>query len=302
MEAKQGLTFFEKVKDHEAYILTASLAILLVLGAVYFGPNVLVLAFWAYVATLGVELTFSKIRKKPLGKSWLVTPLVFVLLLPPTVPVWLVIIGSAFGTFFGKSVFGGEGKNIFNPAIVGLLFVTISFPVFMNTRWASPFDGVIGTSHPLIVLNGSGPFNYTFNELLFGLTPGTIGEGFRLVILALGAFLIVIKIIDWRVPLFYIGSVFVLTFLGNTFMPSAFPDAVTSLFVGALLFGAVFVASDPVTMPVSAKGRIYYGLGLGALTVLIRNFAAFPEGLIFSVIIMNAIAPLLDKQESEGVI
>jgi Na+-transporting NADH:ubiquinone oxidoreductase subunit B/electron transport complex protein RnfD len=115
----------------------------------------------------------------------------------------------------------------------------------------------------------------------------------------LGTLLLVLKIADWRIPVFYLGSVLVLTALGKWALPDVFPDPILSIFVGGLLFGAFFVATDPVTAPLHDKGRIIYGIGLAFFTVLIRNFATFQEGVIFAIIIMNAIAPLIDDKHDQ---
>lgn len=276
-------------------IFSGALLILLGVATYIFGLHVLLLAAVSITVSVAVEFTFAKLRKKEIGTSFLVTPLVFTLMLPPTLPLWIAGVGIAFGTFFGKAIFGGHGKNIFNPSLVGLLFILISFPAFMNTMWLNPVTDIVSTATPLNTLNRGIPFPYETFDLFFGNVPGTLGETFRIGILVLGFLLILLKVIDWRTPLFYIGSVFVITFLGGLIAPDSFRDPFLSMIVGGLLFGAFFVATDPVTSPINGKGRMIYGIGLGLLTVIIRNFAAFPEGVTFSIILMNAIAPIIDS-------
>lgn len=284
-------------------IFTGALGFLVLGALIIFGWNVLLIVAVSYVAAIIVEYAFAKIRKRPMDRAWFVTPMVFALLMPPTAPWWLVMIGSFFGVFFGKAVFGGLGKNVFNPAIVGALFLTISFPNEMLTQWLNPQTGIISTSTPLIALNRGVGFDYTLMDLLIGTVPGTIGETFRIAIIALGILLIVMKIVDWRIPVAFIGSVFLLTLIGGLIDPVVFKDPVYSIFVGGLLFGAFFVATDPVTAPIRPWGRVIYGVGLGLITVIIRNFAAFPEGITFAIIIMNATSGIIDnwKQPKEQV-
>jgi Na+-transporting NADH:ubiquinone oxidoreductase subunit B/electron transport complex protein RnfD len=266
-----------------------------VMGVIRYGMHVVWMLLVAYASALIVELLFSKIRQLKLDLGLLITPLIFTLILPPTLPLWIVAVGSSFGVFFGKAMFGGFGKNIFNPAIVGRLFITISFPAHMATMWLEPGTDVITTATPLGVLNSGGDFSYTMMELLLGDVAGSVGETFRLGILIIGILLILLRIINWRIPVFFIGSVFLTTWIGGLIAPDMFRDPLLSIFVGGLLFGAFFVASDPITSPYTQKGRIFYGIGLGIITVVIRNFAAFPEGVMFAIIIMNAFAPQLDN-------
>lgn len=275
------------------WIFTGALGLLLIGALIFFGFNVLLIAVISYVTAFIVEHAFSKVRKKPLDRAWFVTPMVFTLLMPPTAPWWLVIIGSFFGVFFGKAVFGGLGKNVFNPAVVGILFLTISFPNEMLTQWLNPKTGVIGSRTPILELYIGG-FDYTLTDLLFGNVAGSIGETIRIAIIALGLFLILLKIIDWRIPLAFIGTVFVVNLVGGWLDPDTYRDPVYSIFVGSLMFAAFFVATDPVTAPIRSWGRVVYGIGLGLITVVIRTFAAFPEGVIFAVILMNGTSGLID--------
>lgn len=285
----------DELSNRNIFILLSALFVLLIYGTVVFGLKAIWIALVSYVAAVIVEWTFAKIRKKKMGLSFLITPLIFALMMPVTMDLWIVAVGSAFGVFFGKMIFGGQGKNIFNPALVGVLFVTVSFPLQMNTRWLNPETDLVAAMTPLISLNKALPMDYSMMDLLLGHVPGVIGETFRLGIIVLGLLLIILKVIDWRIPLSLIGTLFVITFLGNIVLPNNFIDPVYSLLVGGLMFAAFFVATDPVSMPIKSWGRIIYGVGIGLLTVIIRNFATFPEGLTFSIVIMNAIAPLIDS-------
>jgi Na+-transporting NADH:ubiquinone oxidoreductase subunit B/electron transport complex protein RnfD len=228
----------------------------------------------------------------------MVTPMVFALLMPPTAPLWMVAIGSTFGTLFGKMLFGGLGKNLFNPALVGVLFITFAFPVLMNTEWLNPVTNLISSSTPISLLqvNGGSLGSFTYTQLLLGNVPGVLGETFRLGIIILGLALILLKIIDWKLTVSLIATVFLLNLIGIIIFPgSNFKDPIASLLVGGLMFYSVFIVTDPVTAPYHPIAKVLYGVGVGTLTVVIRNFATWPEGLIFAVIIMNAVAPMLDS-------
>jgi len=276
-------------------IFTGSLLILLVASAILYGLYVLAVAAVALVSGGLVEYLFAKVRKTEFDISWIVSPLVLTMMLPPTIKLWVVAVATVFGIFFGKAIFGGLGKNIFNPAVVGVLFVTISFPSLITAaEWIHPsIDGFAGST-PLAMLNRGGDFTYPLIDLLIGNVPGSIGETFRIGIIVLGIALLVLKVADWRIPVAFIGSFLGLTALGYWLAPASFPDPIISLFVGGLMFSAFFVATDPVTAPIKPWGKIIYGIGIAFFTILIRNFATFQEGIIFAIILMNAIAPLID--------
>ena len=276
-------------------IFTGSLLILLVASAILYGLYVLAVAAVALVSGGLVEYLFAKVRKTEFDISWIVSPLVLTMMLPPTIKLWVVAVATVFGIFFGKAIFGGLGKNIFNPAVVGVLFVTISFPSLITAaEWIHPsIDGFAGST-PLAMLNRGGDFTYPLIDLLIGNVPGSIGETFRIGIIVLGIALLVLKVADWRIPVAFIGSFLGLTALGYWLAPASFPDPIISLFVGGLMFSAFFVATDPVSAPINPWGKIIYGIGIAFFTILIRNFATFQEGIIFAIILMNAIAPLID--------
>ncbi len=285
------------------WILFGALFVLL-LGAVFrYGPYILAIAAVAYGVSLSFEVLIAKARKKTLDPSWMITPLILTMLVPPTAPLWMVGVGAGFGIFFGKLIFGGYGNNVFNPAAVGALFLTVSFPVLMATRWYSPVNGwfnpgsqasldAIASATPLIQLN-AGTFNSSLVDLLLGGTAGSVGDAFRLGAIILGIALIVLKVIDWRIPVAIIGSFFLFTVLGS-FITDRVADPINSLFVGGLIFGAFFMATEPVTAPKLAKSKVFYGIGIAFIVFLIRNFGAFPEGVIFAIIIMNAVGTLFD--------
>ena len=240
-----------------------------------------------------VEVLFAIIRKEEIHEGFLVTGLIFPLVLPPTTPLWVVGVGVAFGTLFGKEVFGGTGRNIFNPALVGRLFITIAFPAIMTTAWLMPFTDTVTTATPLTIYKGSGEITSYLN-LLFGQCAGSMGEVFRIGIIAGGLFLIFTKVSNWRVPTFYLGSVLLFSLIGSRLIPARVAPPMFQLLAGGLLFGSMFMATDPVTSPFTRAGKCIFGVLCGLLTVLIRSFSGYVEGVMFSIVIMNAFTPLID--------
>lgn len=303
MSENQSNAYNTTLTSRNLTILAIALGILLFASAIIFSFYVFLVAVVAVAIAALIELLFSRARKLPFDYFWFITPLVFTLLLPPSVPLWIAGVGSFFGYFFGKSIFGGAGKTIFNSALVGILFVTISFPQFISTAWLDPVTGVIGTQTPLSLLNSGNAFTYTLSDLFFGNTPGSIGETFRIGILVLGVLLMAVRVIDWRIPVSLLGTVFIVTLLGYYIFPDNFANPYYSLFVGSVLFAAFFVATEPVSAPLKPGGKILYGMGIGLLIVLIRNFGTFPEGTVFAIILMNAVGALFDsgkKKEKVG--
>lgn len=288
----------ETITQKKIIIMALGLLFLWASSAVIFGLHVIFMGLTATVFAVLVEYVFSKVRKLPFDPAWMITPLLLTLMMPPTAPLWMVAIGSSFGVFFGKAVFGGYGKHIFNPAVVGVLFLYFAFPSLMLTTWLNPVtQDVVAAATPLITLNRNLPFDYSFMQLLLGNVAGSTGETFRLGTLIVGFIFIIFKVIDWRIPASYLSTVFLLNLLGGLIWPDSFRDPVLSLLVGGVLFGAFFVASDPVTSPQYKLSKVFYGFGLGLITVIIRNFATFPEGVVFAVIIMSAVSPLLDSMK-----
>lgn len=268
----------------------------------FFGIHVLWMIITSYVVGGIVEVSFALIRKREIEEGFLVTGLIFPLILPPTLPLWAVAIGSFFGVFFGKEIFGGTGRNIFNPALVGRLFITMAFPEIMSARWQVPLADTITSATPLTLYNAERTIT-DLNRMLFGAGlqtgAGSMGEVFRIGIIAGGIFLILTKVTDWKIPTFYIGTVALFSWLLNMITPQVAPPAF-QLLSGGLLFGAFFMATDPVTSPYTRLGKAIYGISCGILTVLIRGFAGYAEGVMFSIILMNGMTPLIDHMVMEN--
>jgi RnfABCDGE-type electron transport complex D subunit len=287
------------IRDHleiKRYMTTVIIAMLpaTVAGIVFFGWWAVWMILTSYVVGGIVEVAFALIRKKEIEEGFLVTGLIFPLILPPTTPLWIVAVGIAFGTMFGKEVFGGTGRNIFNPALVGRVFITIAFPEAMSATWLAPFSDAITTATPLSLYRGSQELT-PLVDLLLGQVPGCMGEIFRIGIIVGGLFLIATRVASWRTSLVYLATVAVFAGIGNALAPQAFAPPLFQLLAGGLLFGAFYMATDPVSSPTTKGAKLIFGVGAGVLTVLIRSFSGFTEGVMFSILIMNGFSPLLDN-------
>jgi len=277
------------------------------LAAIYFwGLRVIAIIMVSYIFGGLVEVAFAITRKKEIHEGFLVTGLIFPLILPPGVPLWVVAVGIIFGVIFGKEAFGGTGRNIFNPAIVGRIFLTIAFPNIMTVHWQQPFMGgwggflhyqnsidAITTATPLALFKNQGIVTSSM-ALLLGQSAGCIGETFRIGIIAGGLFLILTKIVDWRLPFAYLGTVIVFPFLSNHLLHTHFALGPFQMLTGGLLLGAFFMATDPVTSPFTKPGRWIAGILLGVLTILIRGLSGYAEGVMFSILLVNVFTPLID--------
>ena len=278
----------------------------LVLAAVYlFG--------WRSLAVIAVVFIFGCIAEgwftlkggKPITSAVFVTCLIYSLSLPPTVPFWMAAIGIVAGVVLGKMAFGGFGRNVFNPAMVGRCFIYITFPLDMTNAWRPPFqDWPAGLTHwtntldavtratPLFELRQGGEF--ALSNLFLGNVLGSMGETSAWLILLGGAFIVYKKAAPWRLAAScLLGGVMVSGFFHLTGFSNV-PDPVTTLLAGSFLFGSFFVVTEPVTGPNSKPAQWIYGFFIGGLTVILRGFSNFAEGIMFSVLIMNAFVPILD--------
>ena len=275
-------------------------------GIYFYGWRVVVMIVTSYIVGGATEVAFAAIRRKPIHEGFLVTGLIFPLILPPTTPLWIVAVGIFFGVFFGKEVFGGTGRNIFNPALVGRLFVSLAFPSYFATMWGKMHWGGAGgfvrwtvdaitQATPLIDFKGSHVIGTDPLSLLLGHAPGCVGETFRIGILLGGLFIVVTRAGDWRVPVSYLGSVALTALVLHGILPTRVAPVWFQLLSGGLFFGAFFMANDPVTSPYTFTGRWIYGITLGILTVLIRALSGLPESIMFAILLMNAATPLIDS-------
>ena len=266
-------------------------------AALYFFrlPALLVILSCVASAWLAERACLKAMKKAPTGEgSAIVTGLLLAFCLPPSLPLWMAALGSVFAIVIAKHLFGGLGHNIFNPALIGRAFLLASFPVSM-TRWNSPLDGVTTASPLGVMKEATGQVLPTLGELFIGSTSGSIGETSTLALLLGGGYLLYRKHIDWRIPCTFLGTVYLLTAFVAKFNGFDISYPLFHLCAGGLVLGAFFMATDWVTSPVTKVGRILFGIGCGVLVVLIRLKGGYPEGVAYSILLMNVVTPLLDR-------
>lgn len=262
-------------------------------GTVIFGLRALLVVATCVVTAVVCEFIFNLIIKKEQTVSDLssvVTGLLLALNLPASIPLWQAAVGSAFAIIIVKCVFGGLGKNIVNPAITARVFMIIAFS---STVTASVFPKLdtVSTATPLVELDKGTTLNIL--DLFLGKCGGALGETCALALIIGGIYLLVRKVISWHIPVAFIGTAFILTLCIEGF------DVQTSLawiLSGGLLIGAIFMATDYVTSPSTAKGKIIFGIGAGVITVLVRFWSSsYPEGVSFAILLMNILNPYIDS-------
>lgn len=269
---------------------------LFVFSVFAYGFRPIWLGIWVFATGILVEYLFEREKKKPVSEAVLVSCMLFLLSLPPNTPFWVAVIGIAFGIAFGKEVYGGFGRNVFNPAIVGRLFVYITFPSFMTMGWVKPslfgLDTVSSATPLALMREGQ---SIRFLDLFLGWRAGSLGEAPVFLILIAAIYLIVTKTASWRLMVSTYLSAGILTFLLDVFnVPKALPT-LPALFSGSLLFITVFMATEPITAPKKIKSQWVYGMIIGVTGVIIRTFSLFSEGWSFAILMGNLFAPLLDE-------
>jgi electron transport complex protein RnfD len=279
-------------------------------GVYHFGLHALLVVLTCVIAAAATEYVVLKLRGLPnsiADGSAVLTGLLLALCLPPSFPLWMTALGSAFAVFIAKQSFGGLGQNIFNPAHIGRAFLLASFPVLMTT-WsaiapATPnapaellVDGVT-TATPLGMLKEQGWESMTavfgsggdlYWRLFIGDVNGSIGEVSALFLLLGGAFLLIKRYISWEGPVTYIATVALLTLISGG-------DPIFAMLSGGLIIGAFFMITDYVTTPITRKGQVIFALGGGLLVWLIRTYGGYPEGVCYSILLMNCFTPLIDR-------
>ncbi|SIR06285.1 RnfABCDGE type electron transport complex subunit D [Halanaerobium kushneri] len=258
-----------------------------VFAAVYFfKARAISVILTAVAGAVLTEYIFQKIRKKQItlkDGSAVVTGLLLALTLPPAIPLWTAFFGSVVAIGLGKQVFGGIGQNPFNPALVGRAFLTAAYPVLMTT-WT--VDGV-SSATPLSQMKMDGISTDSWN-LFVGQIAGSLGETSALALLLGFAYLLYKGYVNWRIPLAMVGTVFLGSFAFGA-------DPIFHLFAGGLMLGALFMATDMVSSPTTKLGRWIFGLGAGLLVVIIRLWGGYPEGVMYSILLMNTAVPLINR-------
>lgn len=245
-------------------------------------------------ACLAAEYLSRIVLKRPQTAgdlSAVVTGVLLAFNLPASIPLWQAVIGGAAAIVVAKQMFGGLGQNFVNPALVGRIVMMASFPDAMN-NWITPLQGsaadAVTSATPLAVLSQGGSMNYSMSELLVGIRPGCLGETCALALILGGLYLIARRVISPIIPLVYIGTVFIMTWLLGQ-------NPLVHILSGGLMLGAIFMATDYTTSPINKTGKIVFAVGCGLLTVLIRVFGSLPEGVSFAIVIMNILVPLIER-------
>ena len=282
----------------------------LVFACVRFGARALALTAVSVVACVFWEWLYRKLMKKhqTVGDlSAAVTGMLLAFVSPVTMPYWMAVVGAFFAIIIVKQLFGGIGKNFVNPALAGRAFLVGSYAGVMTT-WIDPAAGkaplmgsvadIVTAATPMAYLKVGDMAGlaekYEVMDLFVGNCGGSMGEVSALALLVGGAYLIYRKVIGWQIPVAYIGTVAVLSFLFPK-TGSGIEFMLYSVFGGGLFLGAIFMATDYVTSPVTKKGQLVFGIGCGLFTVLIRYFGSYNEGVCYSIMVMNLLVPLIEK-------
>ncbi len=282
----------------------------------YFGINALLVSLISVAACVLFQWLIEKfIMKVPTticDGSAVVTGLLLSFNVPATCDMmWLVILGALVAIGIGKMSFGGLGKNRFNPALVGRVFLLISFPVQMTT-WPTPSGKIFGNFASTDVVTGATPLGLIKEggaealpqvwDLLIGHMGGSLGEVSAIAILIGAIYLLCTRVISWHIPVTFIGTAFVMVLIlaaadptWNTTGMCAGEFALNQILMGGIMLGACFMATDMVTSPMAKTGQLVFGFGCGLLTIIIRRWGAYPEGVSFAILLMNAVTPLLNR-------
>ena len=283
------------MRDVVIALLPATLA-----GIYYFRMGAVKVIIAAVLAAVVTEAAVQKLRKQPVTiNDWsaVVTGLLLAFNIPASAPWWLPVIGSIFAIAIVKHTFGGLGHNFMNPALAARALLLASWPVPM-TNWVTPGADAVSTATPLALIGGmeaaGQPLPSIWN-LVIGNVGGTIGETSAILLILGGIYLVYRGVITPRIPSIYIGTVAVLTFLMGGF---DLQFMIYQVFAGGLMLGAIYMATDYASSPVTPKGQLIYAIGCGIITSVIRIYGGYPEGVSYSILLMNVAAPLIDKYTS----
>jgi electron transport complex protein RnfD len=284
----------------------------LLLSVFIFGIQTLIITAVSVVSCVAVEAISQKCLKRPvtvMDGSAVITGMLLAFVIPPGVPLWLPILGAVMAVFIGKHLLGGIGYNIFNPALLGRAFLLASFPVAMTSAWLPPLRDMaifsylgtpidsLTTATPLAVLKDQGLAAFTaqfgsapnvYTDFFLGWRPGCIGETSGLLLVLGGLYLMYRGYITWHIPVTVLGTIALLTWVVGG-------DPLLAILAGGALLGAFFMANDYVTCPTSKTAQLIYGVGVGALTVLIRLKGGYPEGICYAILLMNPVSSVLDR-------
>ena len=277
-----------------------------VIAVYYYGMRALTMTLISCVSSVALEYLYRRLlgHSKSIGDlSAVITGAYIAFNMPVTAPLWYPVIGSFFAVVVVKQLFGGIGRNIFNPAAAGIAFLTVAWPGIMTAfplpfghlpLFATPHGFQTGRTALAALKSGILPDNYLY-EMMIGYTPGNLGTACILIILIGGLYLLYRRIINWQIPVSFLGAVALVALIFPRCPSGRLDSVLYELCSGSLLFAAVFMATDPVTSPVTSIGRLIFGFCCGLLTALIRYFGLYPEGAYFAVLFMNPFVLALDR-------
>jgi len=282
--------------------IMASVIVTLIPAAAFsvyqFGLHVLVMYVISIATCLAAEYVVVRMRKRPFALndfSAVITGILLVMILPPGFPLYGVVLGAVVAIVIGKQIFGGIGYNIFNPALIGRAFLAAAYPVHIST-WVSPrmAASAVTSATPLASMKFDGIIT-SLSDLFFGTVSGSTGETSALILIVGAIYLIVKRYIKWRIPASIFITVAVLGEIFHLINPVKYPGPLFHLFAGGLMIGALYMATDMVTSPLTKKGCIIFGAGIGSLVIVIRLFGGLPEGVMYAILFMNAFVPLINR-------
>lgn len=291
--------------------VVGSLVPLIIAATYFFGPSALLVIAASVLGAVGTERFFGKGGTLADGSA-AITGILLGLTLPAGFPLWMAIVGSVFAVGFGKLLFGGLGYNVFNPALLGRAFLQAAFPSAITTwpafggpwwslrgdnfafPFAHPVSDAVTSATPLGLMKFEAKPT-ALADLMLGTTGGSIGETAGVLILICGAYLAVRNFLNWRLPVAVLGSVVLFAGILHVVDAQRYASPLFGLFAGGLMLGAVFMATDPVTAPVTNAGRWIFGSGVGMLVVTIRTWGGLPEGVMYAILLMNALTPFINQ-------
>ncbi|MDY0235176.1 MAG: RnfABCDGE type electron transport complex subunit D [Gudongella sp.] len=298
--------YFTKQKMMRTVII--SLIPIILAATYYFGFRVLLLLLVVNLFGVGTEYIYEKKNKKKVSEAVLVTGILYTLTLPPSTPYWIAVVGIIFAVLFGKMVFGGFGKNIFNPALVGRAFIYVSFPEPLTISWTKVSTGfpggfisylnqgveAVSSATPMLAFRDSGTMLPPL-ELLIGKISGSIGETSAILIILAGIYLLYTKVAAWQTMAGCLSGFLGLSTVLYLSGVSQVPNPIYGLLSGGFLFATVYMATDPISSARTKGGKWIYGIIIGVVTVIIRGYALFAGGVMFAILIGNTFAPIIDE-------